>query len=97
MARRRCRTLLVFLAVFLTAFVALHPALGAPGGSQLGGGEPGAPPHATQAHGCASVDPSGTAVALSAAAFALRSPRRPSPGRLSDQTHPSPDPEPPRP
>lgn len=90
------RTLLVFLVVFVAAFVVLHPALGAGGGSQLGGGEPATPPHATQAHGCASVDPSGTAVVLSAAAFALRSSRRPSPGRLLDQTHPSPDPEPPR-
>ena len=92
----RRRTLRVFFVILLAAFVALHHALGAAGGSQLGGGEPATPPHATQAHGCASVDPSGTAVMLSAAAFALRASRRASPGRLFDQTHPSPDPEPPR-
>lgn len=86
------RSLLVFLAVFVAVFVALHPASGAAGACT---GTPA--PHAAKALGCASVDPPATGAAPVAAAFALGLSRRPTPGRLSDQTHPSPDPDPPRP
>ena len=86
------RTYLIALAIFVAAFVALHPYLG-----PLEFCGPGGCPHTVEAHGTPHVDPSavGGTAALVAPIAALT--LRPSSDRRPEEAYLSPEPLPPQP
>ncbi|MDP9478865.1 MAG: hypothetical protein M3R38_24825 [Actinomycetota bacterium] len=84
------RTDLFVIAVFLVAFVALHPYLG-----PLEFCGPGGSPHGIEAHASSSVDP-GAAVTLAIAPAALAAFLRPTSDRQPPEAYLPPEPHPPR-